>query len=194
MLLPPLTVFDLTVVLFSILEICIDISTRLAGSGGKFPLPLSVLRAFRILRLFKLVRSVPSLRKILVTLAQSMVSVGYLALLLLLMIVIFILLGMELFGGFYPRPELNYTSYYFPSSSATGDVPLNWGYVEDPNVSLLLPTPLSHAPSHAPLPPPSPPSSTVCGSSVQCRLACAPSACTLDGCVSARVGACVFRK
>jgi len=92
-----------------------------------------VRRAFRILRLFKLVRSVPSLRKIRVTLAQSMVTVGSLALLLLLMIVIFILLGMELFGGFYPRPELNYTSYSFPSSSATGDVPLNWGYVEDPN-------------------------------------------------------------
>jgi hypothetical protein len=104
-----MNVFDFVVVLFSILDIVIDLMGKLGGSDFVFPLPLSVLRAFRIFRLFKLVKSVDSLRKILVTLAQSMASVVYLALLLFLIMIIFILLGMELFGGFYPRPSLQYT-------------------------------------------------------------------------------------
>ena len=110
-----MNLFDLFVVVFSIVEIVIDVIKRTTGAPVSFPLPLSVLRAFRIFRLFKLVRSVPSLRKILTTLAQSMSSVFYLALLLVLMILIFILLGMELFGGYYPRPELNFTSEKFPN-------------------------------------------------------------------------------
>lgn len=39
---------------------------------------------------------------------------SYLAVLLGLVILIFILLGMELFGGWYQRPELNYTHNEFP--------------------------------------------------------------------------------
>ena len=65
-------------------------------------------------------------RKILATLAQSMASVVYLAMLLLLMILIFLLLGMELFGGYYPRPELNYTSTDFPSIWASDDKGPRW--------------------------------------------------------------------
>jgi len=106
--------FDLFVVIFSVIEIVIDLMSRLSGQDIYFPLPLSVLRAFRIFRLFKLVKSMPSLRKIIETLIQSMASVSYLAMLLLLMILIFMLLGMELFGGLYPRPEPNYTEGQFP--------------------------------------------------------------------------------
>jgi len=111
-----MNVFDLVVVFFSLVEIIVDILSRWSGVEIAFPLPLSVLRAFRIFRLFKLVRSVPSIRKILVTLIQSMGSVIYLAMLLILIIIIFMLLGMELFGGFYPRPELNYTQEHFPNA------------------------------------------------------------------------------
>merc|ERR1719421_619325 len=106
--------FDLFVVIFSVLELVIDLYCRAEDVDNPLPVPLSVLRAFRIFRLFKLVRSIPSLRKILTTLAQSMASVVYLAMLLVLMILIFVLLGMELFGGFYPRPEYNYTEDFFP--------------------------------------------------------------------------------
>merc|ERR1719440_1473921 len=101
--------FDLTVVAFSLLEIALDVVSRSSAQQVHFPLPLSVLRAFRILRLFKLVKSVKSMRKILSTLVQSIKSIVYLGALLVLMILIFALLGMELFGGFYPRPELGYT-------------------------------------------------------------------------------------
>ena len=107
--------FDVAVVIVSLAEIVVDVISRTTNSGFEIPIPLSVLRAFRSLRLFKLVRSVKSMRKVLATLAQSFDSVIYLGLLLCLMILIFILLGMELFGGYYPRPELSYTNATFPS-------------------------------------------------------------------------------
>merc|ERR1719181_859322 len=65
------------------------------------------------------------MRKILSTLVSSLASVVYLAALLGLVILIFILLGMELFGGRYPHPELNYTVYNFPK--AFNKYYVNWG-------------------------------------------------------------------
>uniref|UniRef100_A0A7S2IRG1 Ion transport domain-containing protein n=1 Tax=Haptolina brevifila TaxID=156173 RepID=A0A7S2IRG1_9EUKA len=108
-----MNMFDAFVVVFSVVEIGLDLNTRFNPGAATLPIPLSVLRAFRIFRLFKLVRSIDSLRRIISTLASSLRSVVYLALLLLLIILIFILLGMELFGGRYPHPEYNYTSYDF---------------------------------------------------------------------------------
>ena len=110
-----MNVFDAVVVFFSLIEILFDLLKRFGDGGVKIPFPLSVLRAFRIIRLFKLARSIESMRKILATLISSMASVMYLGMLLGLIILIFILLGMELFGGRYPRPELNYTEEYFPA-------------------------------------------------------------------------------
>jgi len=107
-------VFDIVVVFVSLVELCLDIIAFLVGSFGSSIPGLSVLRAFRIFRLLKLVRSVPSLRRILATLINSIRSVFYLFLLVLLMMLIFALLGMELFGGFYPRPEYNYTETQMP--------------------------------------------------------------------------------
>ena len=109
-----MNVFDCFVVVFSILEIALDMLAKFSTSAVTLPFPLSVLRAFRIFRLFKLVRSIESMRKIISTLATSLLSVGYLISLLALIVLIFILLGMDLFGGYYPRPELNYTAEHFP--------------------------------------------------------------------------------
>ena len=115
------------IVLFSILEIILDSVARGGGGENPIPIPLSVLRAFRILRLFKIVKSSKKLKVVLTSLAQSFESVNYLGMLLGLMILIFILLGMELFGGFYPRPELNYTQAMVPK--AWEDNKLSWdGY------------------------------------------------------------------
>lgn len=107
-------VFDIVVVVVSLVELSLDMTSFLVDSFGSNIPGLSVLRAFRIFRLLKLVRSVPSLRRILTTLVNSIKSVFYLFTLLLLMMVIFALLGMELFGGFYPRPEFNYTESQMP--------------------------------------------------------------------------------
>ena len=109
-----MNVFDVTIVAFSALEIVLDYLKRYGNSSFKFPLPLSALRTFRVFRLFKLAKKIESIRKVFNTLSQSFSSVLYLACLLGLVILIFILLGMELFGGLYPRPELNYTKGYFP--------------------------------------------------------------------------------
>merc|ERR1719478_61727 len=110
-----MNLFDAFVVLFSIVEIVLDLLKKLSTAEFSLPIPLSILRAFRIFRLFKLVRSIESMRKIISTLATSLLSVIYLLALLGLIVLIFILLGMDLFGGFYPRPELNYTADHFPT-------------------------------------------------------------------------------
>jgi len=117
--------FDVVVVIVSLIELALDIVGRLVDSFGSAIPGLSVLRAFRIFRLLKLVRSVPSLRRILATLVNSIKSVFYLFLLLLLMMVIFALLGMELFGGFYPRPEYRYTKESMPEIWV--EYPIKWG-------------------------------------------------------------------
>merc|ERR1719482_2172420 len=74
------------------------------------------------------------MRKILVALVQSLGSVVYLALLLMLIMLIFILLGMELFGGRYPHAELNYTLTNFPYSFTENNI--NW---EDPEFGSRYP-------------------------------------------------------
>ena len=62
--------FDLIVVLFSILEIILDSVARGGGGENPIPIPLSVLRAFRILRLFKIVKSSKKLKVVLYLGAQ----------------------------------------------------------------------------------------------------------------------------
>jgi len=108
-------VFDLLVVAISLVEILLDCMGFAGLLDASLP-GLSALRALRIFRIMKLVRSVESLRKILAMLGRSVGSVVYLMLLLCLFVFIFSLLGMELFGGFYPRPETqyNYTQELFP--------------------------------------------------------------------------------
>jgi len=122
-----MNLFDAFVVVFSIIELGLDLNKRANPDAGvEIGIPLSVLRAFRIFRLFKLARSVESLRKIISTLFSSMRSVVYLALLLGLIILIFILLGMELFGGRYPHPEYNFTVDNFPIWASEDGMDVTW--------------------------------------------------------------------
>ena len=79
--------FDAFVVGLSIIE--------LASAGGG---SLSALRAFRILRVLKLVRSWVSLQKFLVTVYRTVTELGNLCFVVLLIIFIYALLGMRLFG------------------------------------------------------------------------------------------------
>uniref|UniRef100_A0A8B9RM96 Voltage-dependent calcium channel type A subunit alpha-1 n=1 Tax=Astyanax mexicanus TaxID=7994 RepID=A0A8B9RM96_ASTMX len=60
---------------------------------------ISVLRALRLLRIFKVTRYWTSLRNLVVSLMSSMKSIISLLFLLFLFIVVFALLGMQLFGG-----------------------------------------------------------------------------------------------
>ncbi|XP_068178503.1 voltage-dependent T-type calcium channel subunit alpha-1I-like [Antennarius striatus] len=83
----PYNVFDGVIVIISICEIAGQ------SDGG-----LSVLRTFRLLRVLKLVRFMPALRRQLVVLMKTMDNVATFCMLLMLFIFIFSILGMHIFG------------------------------------------------------------------------------------------------
>ncbi|CAF0780786.1 unnamed protein product [Rotaria sp. Silwood1] len=80
--------FDGAIVLMSVIE--------LQGNQNS---GLSVLRTFRLLRVLKLVRFMPTLRRQLVVMLKTMDNVATFFSLLILFIFIFSILGMHLFGG-----------------------------------------------------------------------------------------------
>ncbi|XP_074542124.1 voltage-dependent T-type calcium channel subunit alpha-1I [Halichoeres trimaculatus] len=83
----PYNVFDGVIVIISVCEIIGQ------SDGG-----LSVLRTFRLLRVLKLVRFMPALRRQLVVLMKTMDNVATFCMLLMLFIFIFSILGMHIFG------------------------------------------------------------------------------------------------
>ncbi|KFW84495.1 Voltage-dependent T-type calcium channel subunit alpha-1I, partial [Manacus vitellinus] len=83
----PYNIFDGIIVVISVWEIIGQ------SDGG-----LSVLRTFRLLRVLKLVRFMPALRRQLVVLMKTMDNVATFCMLLMLFIFIFSILGMHLFG------------------------------------------------------------------------------------------------
>lgn len=81
------------------------------------PLGVSVLRCVRLLRIFKVTKHWTSLRNLVASLINSMRAIASLLLLLFLFIVIFALLGMQVFGGKFnfpdkDKPEANFDSFY----------------------------------------------------------------------------------
>ncbi|TGZ67466.1 hypothetical protein CRM22_004775 [Opisthorchis felineus] len=103
--------FDFFVVICSIGEIIL-IRTEVMP-----PLGVSVLRCARLLRVFKVTRYWGSLRNLVGSLLASLKSIVSLLVLLFLFIVIFALLGMQLFGGRFnfkkvEKPRSNFDSFY----------------------------------------------------------------------------------
>ena len=66
---------------------------------------MSALRAFRLLRVFRLVRSWKSLNRLLTIMANAFFEVFPFMLVLFLCIFIFSLVGMQFFGGFWIDEE-----------------------------------------------------------------------------------------
>ncbi|KAJ8385873.1 hypothetical protein AAFF_G00179390 [Aldrovandia affinis] len=85
--------FDCIVIVGSIFEVI----WAVIQPGTSFG--ISVLRALRLLRIFKVTKYWASLRNLVVSLLNSMKSIISLLFLLFLFIVVFALLGMQLFGG-----------------------------------------------------------------------------------------------
>uniref|UniRef100_F6TVG9 Voltage-dependent N-type calcium channel subunit alpha n=1 Tax=Ornithorhynchus anatinus TaxID=9258 RepID=F6TVG9_ORNAN len=85
--------FDFGVIVGSIFEVI----WAVVKPGTSFG--ISVLRALRLLRIFKVTKYWNSLRNLVVSLLNSMKSIISLLFLLFLFIVVFALLGMQLFGG-----------------------------------------------------------------------------------------------
>uniref|UniRef100_H3AUU1 Voltage-dependent R-type calcium channel subunit alpha n=1 Tax=Latimeria chalumnae TaxID=7897 RepID=H3AUU1_LATCH len=107
--------FDCGVVVGSIFEVIWSVF-RPGMSFG-----ISVLRALRLLRIFKITKYWASLRNLVVSLMNSMKSIISLLFLLFLFIVVFALLGMQLFGGGFNfndgTPSANFDT--FPSAIMT---------------------------------------------------------------------------
>uniref|UniRef100_A0A8C7VV77 Voltage-dependent N-type calcium channel subunit alpha n=1 Tax=Oncorhynchus mykiss TaxID=8022 RepID=A0A8C7VV77_ONCMY len=107
--------FDFSVIIGSILEVVWSIIKPGASYG------ISVLRALRLLRLFKFTKYWNSLRNLVVSLLNSMKSIISLLFLLFLFIVVFALLGMQLFGGQFNFEEETPTTNFdtFPAAILT---------------------------------------------------------------------------
>ncbi|XP_071054916.1 muscle calcium channel subunit alpha-1 [Onthophagus taurus] len=104
--------FDCFVVIGSITE------TVLTRTQIMPPLGVSVLRCVRLLRVFKVTKYWRSLSNLVASLLNSIQSIASLLLLLFLFIVIFALLGMQVFGGKFnfdktsPKPRSNFDSFW----------------------------------------------------------------------------------
>ncbi|XP_065581494.1 muscle calcium channel subunit alpha-1-like isoform X3 [Artemia franciscana] len=103
--------FDCFVVISSIMEVL------LTNTDVMPPLGVSVLRCVRLLRVFKVTKYWKSLSNLVASLLNSIQSIASLLLLLFLFIVIFALLGMQVFGGKFnfeneELPRSNFDSFW----------------------------------------------------------------------------------
>lgn len=83
--------FDGVVVVASVVELILS-------ATGHYGASLSVFRAFRLMRVFKLAKRWKELNTIVRSVMKSLTAVSYLSLLLLLFVFMMALLGMQLFG------------------------------------------------------------------------------------------------
>lgn len=102
-------VFDAIIVIISLVELAVASS---AGNG------LSAFRVFRLLRigrLLKLLRSFKGLRRLLNTVLESLVDILYISILMFLFVLVFAVLGVQLFAGQFhalnPRPEYTFETF-----------------------------------------------------------------------------------
>nr|AAB60437.1 N-type calcium channel alpha1 subunit [Mus musculus] len=107
--------FDFGVIVGSIFEV-VWAAIKPGTSFG-----ISVLRALRLLRIFKVTKYWNSLRNLVVSLLNSMKSIISLLFLLFLFIVVFALLGMQLFGGQFNFQDETPTTIFdtFPAAILT---------------------------------------------------------------------------
>ncbi|KAL1493061.1 hypothetical protein ABEB36_011199 [Hypothenemus hampei] len=101
--------FDCFVVIGSISEMVLTHTNIMP------PLGISVLRCVRLLRVFKVTKYWRSLSNLVASLLNSIQSIASLLLLLFLFIVIFALLGMQVFGGRFNRKTEEKSRYNFDS-------------------------------------------------------------------------------
>lgn len=98
---------DAGVVVVSIVE--------LAMNAGEASSNFTVLRAFRVFRILKLIRSWKSLQATLKTLWKTLVDLSSFLVILCVFVLIFALVGMQLFGGNYceidPKPRTHFDTF-----------------------------------------------------------------------------------
>jgi hypothetical protein len=139
-----MNVFDATIVVISLIELALDAQQRqgalfsggnddtltFSGSDGQasddggsakgtaaFRI-MRLLRLLRILRVAKLARYMAAFQHLISVVTRSLASVGFVSLLLFLFMLVFSVLGMQLFGGAFDGPYLREHSYL--QSTAVG--------------------------------------------------------------------------
>ncbi|XP_013763756.1 sodium channel protein type 2 subunit alpha-like [Pundamilia nyererei] len=83
-------IFDAIIVSLSLIELCLEKMKN-----------MSILRSFRLLRVFKLAKSWPTLNKLIKIIGNSVGALGNLTLVLAIIVFIFAVVGMQLFGKKY---------------------------------------------------------------------------------------------
>ncbi|XP_068589784.1 voltage-dependent L-type calcium channel subunit alpha-1D isoform X3 [Cebidichthys violaceus] len=95
---------DFVIVIVGLFSVVLEMITKDADSGGQSGgkpggFDVKALRAFRVLRPLRLVSGVPSLQVVLNSIIKAMVPLLHIALLVLFVIIIYAIIGLELFIG-----------------------------------------------------------------------------------------------
>ncbi|XP_008296455.1 voltage-dependent L-type calcium channel subunit alpha-1D [Stegastes partitus] len=95
---------DFVIVIVGLFSVVLEMITKDADSGGQSggkpgSFDVKALRAFRVLRPLRLVSGVPSLQVVLNSIIKAMVPLLHIALLVLFVIIIYAIIGLELFIG-----------------------------------------------------------------------------------------------
>ncbi|CAL8323766.1 unnamed protein product [Merluccius merluccius] len=114
---------DFVIVIVGLFSVVLELSTKDADSGsqtGGKPggFDVKALRAFRVLRPLRLVSGVPSLQVVLNSIIKAMVPLLHIALLVLFVIIIYAIIGLELFIG-----KMHNTCYLTASGALAEEEP-----------------------------------------------------------------------
>jgi hypothetical protein len=91
-------IFDAMIVSLSIVDVCLSYSIAGEDDSNNGKGAISAFRAFRLIRVFKLAKSWKKLQKLIHTIMKSLVDISSFSVLLFLLILIYVLLGMEIFA------------------------------------------------------------------------------------------------
>ncbi|KAL6118968.1 cacna1f [Pungitius sinensis] len=118
---------DFVIVIVGLFSVVLETMTHKSGEvatthhvpGKPGGLDVKALRAFRVLRPLRLVSGVPSLQIVLNSIMKAMVPLLHIALLVLFVIIIYAIIGLELFIG-----RMHRTCYYKESDNYVEDDPV----------------------------------------------------------------------
>ncbi|XP_077463650.1 voltage-dependent L-type calcium channel subunit alpha-1D-like isoform X2 [Stigmatopora argus] len=118
---------DFVIVIVGLFSVVLETMTHKSGEqasthhvpGKPGGLDVKALRAFRVLRPLRLVSGVPSLQIVLNSIMKAMVPLLHIALLVLFVIIIYAIIGLELFIG-----RMHRTCYYTESDTYVEDDPV----------------------------------------------------------------------
>ena len=124
-------IFDFVIVILSLFDLAVTLSSDGNDQGGF----ITVLRGFRLLRIFKLVKSWTTLQQLLKTIINSMTAISNLAVLSLLFMFVYSLIGKQFFFGEMIDEDGEVSRYHFTTTTdamitmfivLSGE---NWNYV-----------------------------------------------------------------